>query len=106
MRIKLLEIPKEYATSSMNPNGDKKRIASGGSSPLSGAITTIAAKAKPVDQAEKSPHAKLNQGINIGSARVMLCRKIPNASMSKIRSSNSDMNSFASSSLTVDIEPI
>ena len=69
-------------------------------------VETIEAKANPVDQAEKSPHATPNPGINIGSAIVVLCVKIPNASISKTSSSNSAMNAFASSSLTEDIEPI
>jgi len=104
--IKLLEIPKEYAKISISPNGDKKRSESGGISPISGIVEAIAAKANPVDQAEKSPHATPNPGINIGSAIVVLCTKIPNASMSKTRSSNSDMKALASSSLTEDMEPI
>ncbi len=99
-------MPKEYAKTSINPNGDKKRIESGGISPISGIVEAIAAKANPVDQAEKIPHATPNPGINIGSAMVVLCTKIPNASISKTRSSNSDMNAAASSSLTEDIEPI
>ncbi len=74
-----------------------KRIESGGISAISGAVRTIAAKANPVDQAEKRPHATPKPGINIGNAMVVLCRNIPNASMSKIRSSNSDMNASASS---------
>jgi len=104
--MKLLEIPIEYATTSINPNGDKKRIESGGISPISGTVETIAAKANPVDQAEKIPHATPNPGINIGSAMIVLCVKIPNASISKTSSSNSDMKASASSSLTEVIEPI
>ncbi len=99
-------MPKEYAKISINPNGDKKRIESGGISAISGTVEAIAAKANPVDQAEKSPHATPNPGINIGSAMVVLCTKIPNASISKTRSLNSDMKVSASSSLTDDIEPI
>ena len=30
IRIKLLEIPNEYAVNSINPNGDKNKIDSGG----------------------------------------------------------------------------
>ena len=104
--MKLLDIPREYAESSINPKGVKKRIESGGISAICGAVVAIAAKANPVDQAENSPHATPNPGINIGKAIDVLCVKIPKASMSKTRSSNSDMNIFASSSLTVDIEPI
>ena len=106
MRIKLLEIPKEYAKTSISPNGDKKRSESGGISLISGTVEAIAAKANPVDQAEKIPHATPNPGMNIGSAMVVLCTKIPNASMSKMRASNSDMKAFASSSLMEDMEPI
>jgi len=106
MRMKLLEMPKEYAKTSISPNGDKKRIESGGISPISGIVEAIAAKANPVDQAEKIPHATPNPGINIGSAMVVLCTKIPKASISKTSSSNSDMKAFASSSLTEDMEPI
>ncbi len=46
-----------------------------------------------------------NPGMNIGNAMVVLCTKIPSASISKTNFSNSSMNKFASSSLTVDIEP-
>jgi len=106
MRIKLLEIPKEYAKISISPNGDKKRSESGGISPISGIVVAIAAKANPVDQAENIPHATPNPGINIGSAIVVLCTKIPNASISKTRSLNSDIKAIASSSLTEDMEPI
>ena len=80
--MKLLEMPNEYATNSIKPNGDKKRIESGGMSASSGVVEAIAAKANPVDQAEKSPHATPNPGTNIGSAIVALCGKIPNASIS------------------------
>jgi len=104
--MKLLEMPKEYAAISINPNGDKKRIESGGISAISGVIEAIEAKANPVDQAEKIPHPTPNPGINIGSAIVVLCTNIPNASISKTRSLNSSMKAFASSSLTEDIEPI
>ncbi len=72
IRIKLLEMPNVYATSSITPNGDKKRIASGGISAIVGTTVAIAAKAYPVDQAEKTPHATPNPGINIGSAMVVL----------------------------------
>jgi len=106
MRIKLLEIPKEYAKTSISPNGDKKRSERGGISLISGTVETIAAKANPVDQAEKIPHATPNPGMNIGSAMAVLCTKIPKASMSKMRASNSDMKAFASSSLIEDMEPI
>ncbi len=99
-------MPKEYAKTSIRPNGDKKRIESGGISLISGTVEAIAAKANPVDQAEKIPHATPNPGMNIGSAMVVLCTKIPNASMSKTRALNSDMKAFASSSLTEDMEPI
>jgi len=54
------------------PNGDKKRIASGGTFANSGEIETIAEKANPVDQAENNPHATPNPGINIGSEIVEL----------------------------------
>lgn len=103
--MKLLEIPIEYAVSSINPNGDKNRIVSGGTSARIGAVVTIAAKAKPVDQAEKIPQATPNPGINIGNAIVVLCTKIPNASISNTSSSNSNMKFLASSSLTDVIEP-
>ena len=106
MRIKLLEMPKEYAKISISPNGDKKRSESGGISLISGTVEAIAAKANPVDQAEKIPHATPNPGMNIGSAMVVLCTKIPNASISKTRALNSDMKAFASSSLMEDMEPI
>jgi len=106
IRMKLLEMPKEYAVISISPNGDKKRIESGGISAISGTVEAIAAKANPVDQAEKIPHTTPNPGINIGSAMIVLCTKIPNASMSKTRSLNSDMKASASSSLTEDMEPI
>ena len=104
--MKLLEMPIEYAVISISPNGDKKSIESGGISPISGTVVAIAAKANPVDQAEKIPQATPNPGINIGNAIVKLCVKIPNASISKTSSSNSAMKAFASSSLTEDIEPI
>jgi len=106
IRIKLLEMPNVYATSSITPNGDKKRIASAGISATAGTTVAIAAKAYPVDQAEKSPHATPNPGINIGSAMVVLCTKIPNPSISKISSSNSAKKASASSSSTEDMEPI
>ncbi len=99
-------MPKEYAKISINPNGDRKRSERGGISPISGIVEAIAAKANPVDQAEKIPHTTPNPGINIGSAMVVLCTKIPNASISKTRFSNSDIKASASSSLTEDIEPI
>ena len=66
----------------------------------------IEANANPVDQAEKNPHAIPNPGINMGNAIVVLCTNIPNPSISKTSFSNSDMKASASSSLTVDIEPI
>jgi len=88
IRIKLLEIPKEYAKTSIKPNGDKKRIERGGISAISGTIVAIAAKANPVDQAENIPHTIPNPGINIGSAIVVLCTNIPNASISKTMSPN------------------
>jgi len=59
MRIKLLEMPKEYAKISINPNGDKKRSERGGIFPISGTVVAIAANANPVDQAEKIPQATL-----------------------------------------------
>jgi len=105
IKIKLLDIPKEYATSSINPNGEKKRIESGGISPISGAVSAIEAKANPVDQEENNPHTIPNPGINIGRAMVKLCVNIPNASMSKTRSLNSAIKASASSSVTVDSEP-
>ena len=51
---KLLDMAIEYAVSSINPNGVSKS-ASGLTSASSGVATCIAAKANPVDQAEKSP---------------------------------------------------
>ena len=72
---------------------------------ISGIEVTIAAKAYPVDQDENNPQKMPNPGINIGSAMVVLCTKMPNASISKTSFSNSSMNKAASSSLTVDIEP-
>ena len=104
--MKLLDVAIEYAVSSMIPNGDKKRIASGGIFANSGEIEIIAEKAKPVDQAENNPHATPNPGINIGNDIDELWRKIPTASMPVTNFSNSDMNVFASSSLTWDIDPI
>ena len=106
IKIKLLETPREYATSSISPNGEKNRIVSGGMDDSSGIATTMDAKANPVDQAEKRPHATPSPGMNIGSAIVALCANIPNASMSKTSFSNSAMKISASSSLTKDIEPI
>ena len=47
IRIKLLEIPREYAVSSIKPNGDKKRIASGGTASKIGVVVVIAANANP-----------------------------------------------------------
>jgi len=72
IRIKLREIPNEYAVSSINPNGDKNRIASGWTSCKIGVVVVIAANANPVDHAEKSPQATPNPGINIGRAIVVL----------------------------------
>ncbi len=40
--MKLLEMPIEYAVISISPNGDKKRIESGGISPISGIVVAIA----------------------------------------------------------------
>ena len=104
--MKLLDRPKEYATNSIKPNGDRNRIVSGGTFSNSGVIDVIAANAKPVDHAENSPHTAPNPGINIGNEIVVLCTKIPNASISKIISLNASMNMSASSSPTTDIEPI
>ena len=98
-------MPNEYAVISIRPNGEKNRIVRGGTFATSGMVVAIDANAKPVDQAEKRPHAIPNPGINMGSAMVVLCTKIPNASISKTSSSNSFMKAFASSSLTEDIEP-
>ena len=106
IKIKLLEIPKEYAASSISPNGEKSKIVSGGMDDSSGAATIMDAKANPVDQAEKRPHAIPSPGINMGNAIVVLCANIPNASMSETSFSNSAMKISASSSLTKDIEPI
>ena len=72
---------------------------------ISGTDVTIAANAYPVDQEENNPQKIPNPGINIGSAIVVLCTKIPNASISNTNFSNSSINKSASSSLTVDIEP-
>ena len=99
-------MPSEYAVSSIKPKGEKKRIVSGGISFNSGAVVAIEANANPVDHAEKRPQTIPNPGINMGSAMVVLWVNIPNASMSKTSFSNSAINSFASSSLTVDMEPI
>jgi hypothetical protein len=104
--MKLLEVAMEYAVSSIIPKGDRNRIAKGGILANSGEIETIAEKAKPVDQAENNPQITPNPGINIGNDIVVLCRKIPIASMSLTNFSNSDMNIVASSSLTIVIEPI
>jgi hypothetical protein len=60
IRIKLLEIPKEYATNSINPNGDRKRIESGGISAICGAVSAIEAKANPGQIMSKD-----SKGINI-----------------------------------------
>ena len=106
IRIKLLDTPREYAVISINPKGVRNRMASGETPASSGVVVAIAAKANPVDHAENSPHPMPNPGINIGSTMVVLCRKMPNASMSLIRSSNSFINMAASSWLTADIEPI
>ena len=106
IKIKLLEIPREYATSSINPNGEKKRIESGGISPISGAVKAIDANANPVDHEANNPHATPNPGINIGRDIVKLCVNIPNASISKTSASNSAIKAAASSSVTVDNEPI
>jgi hypothetical protein len=72
---------------------------------ISGIIVAIEANAYPVDHAENNPQTIPNPGINIGNAIVVLCTKIPNPSISKTSFLNSSMNIFASSSLTVDIEP-
>ncbi len=72
IRIKLLDIPNEYATSSISPKGDKKRIASGGIFPSSGATVAIEAKANPVDQAENNPQTIPKPGINIGNEMAVL----------------------------------
>lgn len=99
INMKLLDVAIEYAVSSIIPNGDRKRIASGGTFANSGEIETIAEKANPVDQAENNPHITPNPGINIGNDIAELCRKIPIASISSTNFSNSDMNVVASSSL-------
>ena len=98
-------VKSEYEKISINPNGDKNKIERGEILAISGIKVTIAAKAYPVDQDENSPQKIPNPGINIGNAIVVLCTKIPNASISKTNFSNSSMNKAASSSLTVDIEP-
>ena len=99
-------MPSEYAVSSINPKGEKNSMESGGISFNSGAMVAIEAKANPVDHAEKRPQTIPNPGINMGNAIVVLWVNIPNASMSKTSFSNSAKNSSASSSLTVDMEPI
>ena len=96
----------EYAVSSIIPNGERKRSANGGIFAISGEIVIIAEKANPVDQAENNPQTTPNPGINIGNDTDKLCRNIPIASISLTNFLNSDMNVFASSSLTSDIEPI
>ena len=98
--MKLLDVAIEYAVSSIIPNGERKRMVSGGIFANSGEIETIAEKAKPVDQAANNPHITPNPGINIGNDIVVLCKKIPMASISRTSFSNSDMNMVASSSLT------
>ena len=77
IKIKLLEMPNEYAEISINPNGDKNRIDRGEMWAISGIDVTIAANAYPVDQEENNPQKIPNPGINIGSAIVVLCTKMP-----------------------------
>ena len=91
MRIKLLDVASEYAKSSINPNGERYRIVTGGISANSGVIVTIAANANPVDQAENRPQATPNPGINIGKEIVALWVKIPIASISSISFSNASL---------------
>lgn len=67
INMKLLDVAIEYAVSSMIPNGERKRIVSGGIFANSGETETIAEKANPVDHAENNPHATPNPGINIGN---------------------------------------
>ena len=61
-------MPREYAVNSINPKGDKKSNARGGTSARSGVSETIEAKAYPVDHAENNPQATPNPGINMGNA--------------------------------------
>ncbi len=58
----------------------------------SGVINTIAANPNPVDQAENNPHPTPKPGINIINESKVLCKKIPNASISSINTSNSYIN--------------
>lgn len=67
INMKLLDVAIEYAVSSMIPNGERKRIVSGGIFANSGETETIAEKANPVDHAENNPHTTPNPGINIGN---------------------------------------
>ena len=97
IKIKLLEIPNEYAEISISPNGVKNNIVNGEILATSGTEVAIAANAYPVDHDENNPQKIPNPGINIGSAIVVLCTKIPKASISKTSFSNSSINKSASS---------
>lgn len=109
--MQLRDMASAYAPSSIIPNGVEKIIAIGGIFVKSGSIVVDSAeKAKPVEYAEKIPHATPNPGMNMGNASWVLCKKIctPKFSfcISAIIFSNSSKNAFASSSGTSTVAPM
>lgn len=69
IKIQLRDMASAYAPSSIIPNGVEKIIAMGGIFTKSGSIVVDSAeKAKPVEYAEKIPHATPKPGMNIGNA--------------------------------------
>lgn len=98
MRRKLLDIPMEYAISSITPKGERYIIASGGSFASAGVVDTSALKAIPVDHAANDPHATPKPGKNMGNATDALWVKIPIASIPCTVFSKSLTNDLESSS--------
>jgi len=88
----------------MRPNG-VRRTAIGGISCASCELAEIAAKAYPVDHAEKRPAAGPSAGMNIGAASEALWANMPNASIPSTSSPNPSINSSASASLTSVVVP-
>jgi len=56
MRRKLLDIPKEYAATSITPKGERKSMVRGGIFSRAGYDIVSALKAKPVDHAANAPY--------------------------------------------------
>ena len=81
MRMKLRDMPIEYAASSMSPKGEASRTASGGIFASMGVVDTRALKARPVDADANNPQGMPKPGINIGNPIEALCANIPIASI-------------------------